>query len=55
MDSIKEALKHLLIYVPLTVCLKPIEWLGTVYGILQFSFQKGMYKSSKVFDSFKGN
>lgn len=53
MDSPTEALGYLFFYTPLRFLSKCIEVVGIVYGILEFPFQNGKYRASKVYDKFK--
>ncbi len=50
MDSITSAAKYLFLFLPVETLCRVVEWIGTAYGILQYSFFKGKCKSRAMYD-----
>ena len=53
MDSPKEAIKYILLYLPLKATFRVAEWFGTVYALYEYPFQKGKRKVKKTYDNLK--
>jgi hypothetical protein len=49
MDSVSGALRYLFIYLPFKLVDKFMEWVGIIYGMLEYPFHQGKAKAQKVY------